>query len=253
MKNSNLISTVIYAQVLLIFISFKIPDGFHKKEVKSSTSVKEAYKNTASIVSEKRVTGEANGVNYNFNYPSIFSVDNKNYSLFNNEVTNKIKEGKFKIGFGHSTPSMCNQPIVNDLITNQYTDFKLYNENKTYLSLLLLKADYLNNYTYPQYSFHTINYNLKSQTLIEFDDLFTESTKGLFVKLLNSSYNKLGNCETISADVFDTYRNNFVISSSAIKFYFDECLMCSDHHREYAVEIPLKEIDKSMILLDIMK
>lgn len=252
MKNSNLISTVIYAQVLLIFISFKIPDTLSKKNMPVIDESSNNKVNVSTVV-ENIDQGILQGVTYNFNYPTLIDYKSEPHINFNLTIEEKIEEGKLKMGYGGVMNNSCHVVLNDSEITNQYVDYKLYQQNESFLSVLLLKGDYLSNNSYPKFSFYTMNYNFKTDTLLGFDDMFTSSSKDVFIKLMNTQLNKLGNCRSITEDVFENYKNNFVINNDYIKFYFDECVMCDDHHREYAIEIPLNEIKGKMIVSDLLK
>jgi len=250
MKNSNLISTVIYAQVLLIFISFKIPDNLSKRRAINTAENK--TENSTTIV-EKTDIGTVEGVTYNFNYPVLFSAKNQVHQGFEAVITKKIKEGKLEVGFGILDETLCHVPSDQLKITNQYVDFKIYKQNNAFTSLLLMKGDYIDNNPYPEYSFFSVNYDFENNKLLEFEDVFDLNHKKQLVDLMNTRINKLGNCNPISIRVFENYKNNFVIKDDSIKFYFDECVMCKDHHREYAIEIPLSSIKSNMIITSLLK
>ncbi|WP_369073176.1 RsiV family protein [Aquimarina agarivorans] len=60
-------------------------------------------------------------------------------------------------------------------------------------------------------------------------------------------------CWSLSEDNFIKNKDNFTISDSAVKFYFNECTICPQFTGEYAIEIPLAEIKTFILYKNILK
>ncbi|WP_010521538.1 YitT family protein [Aquimarina agarivorans] len=129
-------------------------------------------------------------------------------------------------------------------ISKQFLDYKIYKKGNNLLSIILFKGDYLNNDTFPKYSFKALNYDIEKGNFLNYENTFKPDAKTDLIALANT-YSKAhlfhDECSAITNNHFEIFKNNFAISNDTIKFYFDECMICPDHDGKCAVEIPAKD------------
>lgn len=163
----------------------------------------------------------------------------KNY-LNTERTINEILEDNEIICDTLSIPKFRDQRIIN---------YKLASSKNNLISILLYKENYYSGMLHSTYMFDCINYDIKNQEFMHFDNFFIEGSEKMIYDLINKTIvdnaytgDTYADCWLLSVDDFLNYKNNFVISDDHIAFYLNDCIICPAHTGEYKVVIPISQI-----------
>lgn len=252
MKSSKLISTIILAQVALIFISFKTPELLLSKKNTTTNGNKitvnnqKDLKQDLELISTKNIKKKTGKTSYNFNYPFLDESKNAKNYVFNNYVDQNILNATD--GFLNSNylkDMHCSEFNVYESRNKQLLDYKTYYQSNSLVSILLFKGDYLHQDTYPLYAFKTLNYDSKNAKFLNYEQVFKTNKEKELLTLINQHYSENHTkmeCWQLNEVEFMKNKDNFTISNDAIKFYFNKCAICPKYSGEYSVEIPISKI-----------
>lgn len=144
---------------------------------------------------------------------------------------------------------ICDTIRVNRFKEKRLVDFKLYNLNKTLISVLFYKENYYSGTLHPTYSFDCLNFDLERSVFMNYEDFFNVGTEEEMTRILNDVLREKINsgdiyydCWEISFEDFFEYKDNFVVDEMNVEYYFDDCVICPSYTGAFSVEIPLERL-----------
>ncbi|MFT5752709.1 MAG: hypothetical protein ACI828_000335 [Flavobacteriales bacterium] len=202
------------------------------------------------IVQSKKIYKEADEYLLDYTYPYLNEQINPKYKKFNDYMTesylnvertvNQILEDK---------ELLCDTLNITRFRDKRIIDFKLNSVQNNLISILLYKENYYSGMLHSTYMFDCLNYDVKKEEFIYFDDFFMEGSEDMVFDLINDiiyeqihSGEMYYDCWEISDRDFRAYKNNFVINDDNIAFYFDDCVICPSYTGQYSVVIPMRQI-----------
>lgn len=202
------------------------------------------------IVQSRKVFKEADEYILDYTYPYLNEDVNPAYKNFNDymnesylnieRTVNQIVEDK---------ELLCDTLQIQRFRDRRMIDFKLHSTKNSLISILLYKESYYSGMLHSTYMFDCLNYDVKKQEFIYFDDFFLEGSQKMVFDLINQTiYDEIHSgemyydCWEISDSDFRAYKNNFVVNGTNIEFYFDDCIICPSYTGQYSVVIPVPDI-----------
>ncbi|GHC62093.1 RsiV family protein [Ulvibacter litoralis] len=144
---------------------------------------------------------------------------------------------------------ICDTLSINRFKEKRFIDYKVYNLNKTLISVLFYKENYYSGTLHPSYTFDCLNFDLQRSVFMNYEDFFNVGTEEEMTHILNevlaekiNSGDMYYDCWEISFDDFFEYKNNFVIDDMKVEYYFDDCVICPSYTGTFSVEIPLERL-----------
>ncbi len=185
-----------------------------------------------------------------YKYPHLNEQYNPLFSSFNSFIEKTyLRTEKSIQQVLHNNDLSCDSFFKDAERKRRNINYKIYTKNNQFLSVLLYKTNYYDDEHHNSFMFKGLNYDLKTGTFVTYQDIFeSNSDKFLLFKLnqelqarivIQDSFN---DCWEFTKDKFEVSKNNFVINSEHIKFYFDDCTVCPTYSGNYFLEIPLEEL-----------
>lgn len=201
-------------------------------------------------VQSKKIFKEADEYVLDYTYPYLNESVDGRYKEFNDymaesylnieRTVNQILEDK---------ELLCDTLNIQRFRDKRIIDFKLHSTQNNLISILLYKENYYSGMLHSTYMFDCLNYDVKKQEFITYNDFFLEGSEEMVFDLINQTiYDDIHSgemyydCWEISDKDFKAYKNNFVINGDNIEFYFDDCVICPSYTGQYSVVIPIPEI-----------
>ncbi len=201
-------------------------------------------------VQSKKIFKEADEYVLDYTYPYLNEKVDARYKNFNDYMTesylniertvNEILEDK---------ELLCDTLRIQRFRDKRIIDFKLHSTHNNLISILLYKENYYSGMLHSTYMFDCLNYDVKKQDFISYNDFFLEGSEKMVFNIINQKiYDDIHSgkmyydCWEISDSDFRAYKNNFVVNGDNIEFYFDDCVICPSYTGQYSVEIPILEI-----------
>lgn len=201
-------------------------------------------------VQSKKIYKEADQYILDYTYPYLNEDIDGRYKNFNDYMTesylniertvNQILEDK---------ELLCDTLKIQRFRDKRIIDFKVHATQDNLISILLYKENYYSGMLHSTYMFDCLNYDVKKQGFITYNDFFLEGSENRVFDLINQTiYDDIHSgemyydCWELSDTDFRAYKNNFVINGDAIEFYFDDCVICPSYTGQYSVVIPILEI-----------
>ena len=202
------------------------------------------------LVQSKKVFKEADEYLLDYTYPYLNENSNPRYKKFNDYMSesylniertvNEILEDK---------ELLCDTLNIQRFRDKRIIDFKIHSTQNDLISILLYKENYYSGMLHSTYMFDCLNYDVKKQEFVYFNDFFIEGAEKKVFDLINQTiYDDIHSgemfydCWEISDSDFKAYKNNFVVNGDNIEFYFDDCIICPSYTGQYSVVIPIPEI-----------
>lgn len=202
------------------------------------------------IVQSKQVFKEADEYLLDYTYPYLNENSNPRYKKFNDYMSesylniertvNEILEDK---------ELLCDTLNIQRFRDKRIIDFKIHSTQNDLISILLYKENYYSGMLHSTYMFDCLNYDVKKQEFVYYNDFFIEGSEKKVFDLINQTiYDDIHSgemfydCWEISDSDFKAYKNNFVVNGDNIEFYFDDCIICPSYTGQYSVVIPIPEI-----------
>jgi hypothetical protein len=202
------------------------------------------------LVQSKKVYKEADEYLLDYTYPYLNENSNSRYKKFNDYMSesylniertvNEILEDK---------ELLCDTLNIQRFRDKRIIDFKIHSTQNDLISILLYKENYYSGMLHSTYMFDCLNYDVKKQEFVYFNDFFIEGSEKKVFDLINQTiYDDIHSgemfydCWEISDSDFNAYKNNFVVNGDNIEFYFDDCIICPSYTGQYSVVIPIPEI-----------
>ncbi len=185
-----------------------------------------------------------------YKYPYLNEKIDPLYSVFNNFISeNYLNIEKTENQILEDKELLCDTLKINRFRDKRIIDYKIYSAKNDRISIILYKENYYSGMLYSTYLFDCINFDLKKHNFIYFDDFFETDTEEEVFTTINtiikngiSSGELYYDCWELSKGDFKAYKNNFVVNSDTIEFYFDDCVICPSYTGTYSIEIPIKDI-----------
>lgn len=144
---------------------------------------------------------------------------------------------------------ICDTIRINRFKEQRLVDYKIYNLNKTLISVLFYKENYYSGTLHPTYSFDCLNFDLERSVFMNYEDFFNEGTEEEMTKILNEVISEqiykgdmYYDCWNISFNDFFENKDNFVVNDYNVEYYFDDCVICPSYTGTFSVEIPLNRL-----------
>lgn len=201
-------------------------------------------------VQSMKLYKEADEYVLDYTYPYLNEDIDRRYKTFNDymsesylnieQTINQILEDK---------ELLCDTLKIKRFRDKRIIDFKVHATQNNLISILLYKENYYSGMLHSTYMFECLNYDVKKQEFITYNDFFLEGSERMVFDLINQTiYDDIHSgemyydCWELSDTDFRAYKNNFVINGDAIEFYFDDCVICPSYTGQYSVVIPILEI-----------
>ncbi|GAA3516863.1 hypothetical protein GCM10022393_33680 [Aquimarina addita] len=203
-----------------------------------------------SFISTKRFYKAENSLILDYKYPHLDEQYNPAYSKFNSFIeSNYLSTEKTVEQVLHNDDLSCDPLFEDAKRKRRNIDYKVYTKNDQLLSVLLYKTNYYDEENHNSFMFKGLNYDLKTGTFINYDDLFEETSDQFLLFKLNQELqariggqDSFNDCWEFTKDKFEAFKNNFVVDAGSIKFYFDDCTVCPTYSGNYFLEIPIEEL-----------
>jgi len=226
----------------------------NKKEVneKSSNKIMQldvliSAKKPEKIVLEKHILEENEKTILDFHYPVLNEEVSHNYSNFNRYIKNELVDKTISLMLENEEFI----PLCDAIETRKQKSKINYaiKENRKILSTVFVVENFYSETMHSNVSFETVNYDLDKTKIIHFKDYFKSNSEQAVLiylnKIITSNINSgemYYDCWEVSKSDFEAYKNNFAIDSKTIRFYFDDCIICSSYTGTYFIEIDKKQL-----------
>ncbi len=185
-----------------------------------------------------------------YRYPVLDTKQNPAFKVFNDFITDQYLDYKLSVkDIINKQKLSCQIGYDKTERFKRLVDYKVYANNPKVLSVLLYKANHYTKENQYSYLFKTLNFDPAKGAFISFESMFRVGAEKEVFKLVSKALKeKIENddhyqqCQELKYDTFLTYKDNFVIDKSTIKFYFDDCVICPVYSGNYFVEIPRSSI-----------
>ncbi|MFD2563885.1 RsiV family protein [Aquimarina rubra] len=203
-----------------------------------------------SLISTRSFYKEEDSLILDYKYPYLNEEYNPLFGSFNTfvEVNYLLNEQSIRDVLQNSDLS-CDSLYENVERKRRNIDYKVYSKNDRLLSVLLYKTNYYDSEHHNSFMFKGLNYDLNQGRFIGYEDLFMNNSETILLFKLNQELeariegqDSFNDCWKLTKDKFELFKNNFVINSEYIKFYFDDCTVCPTYSGNYFLEIPLEEL-----------
>ncbi|WP_299431416.1 RsiV family protein [uncultured Aquimarina sp.] len=202
------------------------------------------------FVSTKTFYKKENSLILDYKYPHLDEQFNPLFSNFNSFIKrNYLKTETSILQVLYNDDLSCD-PLFKDAERKRRNlDYKVYTKNSHFLSVLLYKTNYYDDDRHNSFMFKGLNYNVKTGTFVTYNDLFENNSEKFLLFKLNQELqarivgqDSFNDCWEFTKNTFEVFKNNFVVDSDHIKFYFDDCTVCPTYSGNYFLEIPIEEL-----------
>ena len=202
------------------------------------------------VVMTKTIFKDEDDYLIDYTYPYLNEKIDPRYKNFNEYITVNHLNIERTIGeILETTGLLCDTIPIKRVKDKRIIDFKIHSTADKLISILLYKENYYPGMVHSVYMFESLNYDIRKQRFLNFDDFFVPGSQAKIRNLLNTtirtqidSGNIYYDCWELSEGDFNSYKDNFVINDDSIEFYFDDCIICPSYTGQYSVDIPLDEI-----------
>ncbi|WP_299223626.1 RsiV family protein [uncultured Aquimarina sp.] len=202
------------------------------------------------FISTKSFYREENSLILDYKYPFLSEEYNPLFGSFNSFIEENYLLSEQSVSeILQNNDLSCDSLYENVKRSRRNIDYKLYAKNDQFLSILLYKTNYYDSEHHNSFMFKGLNYDIKKGRFITYEDLFTSTSEKVLLFKLNQELeariegqDSFNDCWKLTHDKFELFRNNFVMNSESIKFYFDDCTVCPTYSGNYFLEIPLEEL-----------
>ncbi|WP_299255526.1 RsiV family protein [uncultured Aquimarina sp.] len=202
------------------------------------------------FVSTKKFYKEENSLILDYKYPYLDEQMNPLFHNFNSFIEKNYLKTEMSILQVLQNDDLSCDPLFKDVERKRRNlDYKVYTKNNQFLSILLYKTNYYDADLHNSFMFKGLNYNVQTGMFITYDDLFENKSEEFLLFKLNQELqarivgqDSFNDCWEFTKDTFEVFKNNFVVDSDHIKFYFDDCAVCPSYAGNYFLEIPIEEL-----------
>jgi hypothetical protein len=185
-----------------------------------------------------------------FKYPLLNEQLDLGYKVFNEFIINHYVDIQgTEAQILEDKDWLCDTLNTNNFRERRRVDYKVYQSMEDLLSLVFYRENYYSGAIHSSYYFDCINFDLKNNEFIGYDDVFIlNSEESLFATInqilleLIESGEQYYDCWELSLGDFNEYKDNFVIGNEFVEFYFDDCVICPAYTEIFSVEIPKDRI-----------
>ena len=199
----------------------------------------------AELVMEKEFFKETDEYILDFHFPWLNEDYTTNYRGFNDRIAEYIDIMGTEAQILEDKAIYCDTIGVDRLQEERKIRYKIYTRTDQLLSVVFYKENYYAGALHPTYLFDCFNYDLVNFDFKEYSDYFTAESDDEVLAILNrylKQGTEGGDCWEMTAEDFAPYRNNFVFGDKAVKFYFDDCVICPSYTGTFSIEVPLDQI-----------
>ncbi|GAA3597426.1 hypothetical protein GCM10022396_13400 [Flavivirga amylovorans] len=201
-------------------------------------------------ISTRKFYKKENSLILSYRYPHLDENYNPIFSNFNSYIKNTYLKTENSIQKVLDNDNLSCDPLFIDAERNRRNiDYKIYTKNNQFLSILLHKANYYDHTDHNSFMFKGLNYDVKTGTFITYKDIFKNNSDTFLLSKLNKELqtrieeqDSFIDCWELTQDKFEVFKNNFVINSKYIKFYFDDCTICPTYSGNYFLEMQIEEL-----------
>lgn len=224
-------------------------NNLYNNELKNPLTIKQ-NEIPYNFINTRTYYRKENSLILNYSYPYLDEKYNPLFSNFNSYIKSTYLETENSIQKVLQNDDLSCDPLFVDAKRNRrHIDYKIYTKNHQLLSFLLYKANYYDHTDHYSFMFKGLNYDVKTGKFITYSDIFKDNSDKFLLSKLNQELQvRIGeqdsfiDCWKLTPDKFEIFKNNFVVNSKHIKFYFDDCTICPIYSGNYFLEIPLEEI-----------
>ena len=207
------------------------------------------------VIVDKRFTKEADQFVLDYKYPYLNEDANPQFKVFNDAFQEKyLNIEKTENEILDDREMLCDSINGSIQKDKRIMNYKVYQSKNNLLSILIYKENYYSGMKHSTYSFDCLNFDLKKQQFLGFEDIFKPGSQDIIFNKINAIITTKINqgelyydCWEITKGDFGVYKDNFVIKDDAILYYFDDCVICPSYTGTYYVSIPIKDIMDNMI------
>lgn len=249
---------VLWFSVLILLISCN-DESDKKKDMEITDKVSQVqavvysrknHKLPKDYITTKTFYKEENTLILNYKYPYLNEEGNSSYQNFNTFIEDVYVNRVDTVEKILENNALSCDPLFKEATRiKRGIDYKVYNSNDQFLSILLYKTNYYDHKNHNSFMFKGINYDVQRGTFITYQDVFKNNSEEFLLFKLNqeleariSAQDSFKDCWKFTEDSFESFKNNFVIGKEHIKFYFDDCVVCPIYSGNYFLEIPLEEL-----------
>ncbi|MFL1897078.1 RsiV family protein [Aquimarina sp. 2-A2] len=204
------------------------------------------------FLSTKKFYAAESSLILDYKYPHLDERYNPLFSNFNSFIQeNYLKTDKSIQQVLQNDELSCDPLYQNAERRRRNIDYKIYTKNDRFLSILLYKTNYYEDEHHNSFMFKGLNYDLKKGAFLTYNNLFKNNSEDFLLFKLNQELqarirgqDSFYDCWELTQDKFEEFKSNFVIESTNIKFYFNDCTVCPTYSGNYFLEIPLEELSQ---------
>ena len=199
----------------------------------------------AELVMEKEFFKETDEYILDFHYPWLNEDYTSQYSSFNAQIAEYIDIMGTQAQILEDKAIYCDTIGVDRFQEERKIRYKIYTRTDQLLSVVFYKENYYAGAMHPTYLFDCFNYDLENFNFKTYRDYFTEESDSEVLAILNTRLKQGtegGDCWEMTAEDFAPYKDNFVFGDKAIKFYFDDCVICPSFTGTFSIEVPLDQL-----------
>lgn len=201
------------------------------------------------LIIEKRFIKQKEDYTIHFIYPQLNESINRKFENFNNYINEYYVNIAGTEAEILKNKALCDSIALIEFKESRFIDYKIYNVNDNFISVVFYKENYYSGTLHPSYSFNCMNFDLNRGVFMTYEDFFLQGSEEELTSLINEEINLKINkgelyydCWEISQDDFFNNKNNLVINETYIEYYFDDCIMCPSYTGSYSVKIPLTKL-----------
>ncbi len=211
-------------------------------------------KNLSNIVETKSFFREQDNYILDYKYPFLDEDIQPSFKFFNDFIRNQYINKEISVKSTLNNQNLyCDFDKSNPKRYKRMIDYKIYSTKDNLLSVLLYKANHYKDQNHLSYMFKGLTFDINKGEFLSFDSIFKGKTQEIILSKLNIELSQkiktepyYQECWKLTDEIFDAYKDNFVIDNDQIKFYFDDCMICPTYAGRYSIKIPLNEISHFM-------
>lgn len=235
---------ILKASIFICFVTTIFCSCISREVGNASTSAKTYL--------SKQYTLESKNISKHFDYPYFLDLKLTSLNKYINDSVLNLKNVSDTL----SLKNKCNDSSVKE---NCITiDYNIINETKEYINILFYVEIHYPQKNFSTYTFKTVNYDIKSNSVIIYKDIFKANSLEKILNIINQEINNNINsgdmryeCFTVTLNDFKEAKNDFILQNQEIDFYFKDCVMCPSFVGSHNISIP-KSRFKDLINTDFL-
>lgn len=208
------------------------------------------YQEVEDSLKNKRFYKETENYCIDFCYPYLNENFNPKFENFNNYIENQLlKLPEIESNIIESQALLCEVTGEKPTVEYRLAEYKVFLQSEDHLSILFYLENHYSDTKATYYTFKTINFDMISGKILNFDDYFSQGTTEDVLSVINDEITTEINkgdmhyeCFNVTLTDFEQAKNNFVINDNSIEFYFNDCVMCPSFVGTYEIEVSLEKL-----------